>query len=79
MVYCDGADALIELSDTDITPRSIAVTLANPGAETGDTSGWTTTGAWEAGDCRGHHCSAARRQLHPSAPHDHVPSLVPTC
>jgi hypothetical protein len=59
VVYCDGTDglaisagmassasagALIQLDDTAIAPRSIAVTLANHDAETGDTSGWTTTG-----------------------------------
>jgi hypothetical protein len=48
-----GAGALIELGDTDIAPRSIAVALANPGAEAGDTSGWTTTGAWDAGTTEG--------------------------
>ncbi len=69
VVYCDGADmlairagtagggvgagALIELGDTSIAPRSIAVALANPGAEPGDTSGWSTTGTWEAGTVEG--------------------------
>ena len=48
-----GAGALIELGDTDIAPRSIAVALVNPDAETGDTSGWTTTGTWEAGTTEG--------------------------
>ena len=69
VVYCDGTDvlaisagtagggggagALIELGDTDIALRSIAVALANPDAEAGDTSGWTTTGTWEAGTAEG--------------------------
>ena len=69
VVYCDGVDvlaisagtgggaggagALIELGDTDIAPRSIAVTVVNPGAEAGDTSGWTTTGTWDAGTAEG--------------------------
>ena len=68
VVYCDGVDvlaisagtaggggagALIELGDTDIALRSIGVTLANPGAEAGDTSGWTTTGTWDAGTAEG--------------------------
>jgi hypothetical protein len=67
VVYCDGTDvlaisagtagggvgALIELGDTDIALRSIAVTLVNPDAETGDTSGWTTTGSWDAGAAEG--------------------------
>jgi hypothetical protein len=69
VVYCDGVDvlgisagtaggggaagALIELGDTDIALRSIAVALANPGAEAGDTSGWTTTGTWDAGTAEG--------------------------
>ena len=69
VVYCDGTDvlaisagtagggggagALIELGDTDIALRSIAVALANPDAEAGDTSGWTTTGTWDAGTAEG--------------------------
>jgi hypothetical protein len=69
VVYCDGADvlaisagtaggaggagALIELGDTDIALRTIEVALANPDAETGDVSGWTTTGTWEAGTAEG--------------------------
>ena len=68
-IYCDGTDvlaisagtagggggagALIELGDTDIAPRSIAVALANPDAEAGDVSGWTTTGTWDAGTAEG--------------------------
>ena len=68
-VYCDGTDvlviragtagdgasagALIELGDTDIALRSIAVALVNPGAEAGDVSGWTTTGTWDAGTAEG--------------------------
>ena len=69
VVYCDGVDvlaisagtaggaggagALIELGDVDIALRSIAVALAYPGAEAGDTSGWTTTGTWDAGTAEG--------------------------
>ena len=69
VVYCDGADvlaisagtagggagagALIELGDTDIALRSIAVALVNPDAETGDVSGWATTGTWDAGTAEG--------------------------
>jgi hypothetical protein len=69
VVYCDGSDvlaisagtadggagagALIELGDTDIALRSIAVAFVNAGAEAGDTSGWTTTGTWEAGTTEG--------------------------
>ena len=69
VVYCDGTDvlaisagtavggggagALIELGDTDIALRSIDVALANPDAESGDVSGWTTTGTWDAGTAEG--------------------------
>ena len=69
VVYCDGTDvlaissgtaaaagsagSLIELGDAAIALRSIAVTLTNPGAEAGDTSGWTATGTWEAGTAEG--------------------------
>ena len=69
VIYCDGIDvlaisagtagagsgagALIELGDTNIALRSIAVALVNPDAEAGDTSGWTTTGTWDAGTAEG--------------------------
>jgi hypothetical protein len=69
VIYCDGIDvlaisagtaggaggagALIELDDTDIALRSIALALVNPDAEAGDVSGWTTTGTWEAGTAEG--------------------------
>ena len=47
------AGTLIKLGDTNIAPRIIDVALANPGAEAGDISGWTTTGTWEAGTAEG--------------------------